>query len=371
MMKRLTPLFRYFDQWAEEEYRLPFGSLALFRISYALYVLLIIGVPPFRWIGGKPDLFFDPPIYSVPYLFDGFPDPLFFWVLDLLIVLLFVFLLFGFKTRWTSWLLSLALFTGFSWSYAYGKINHDTLLISLVPLVMGFSDWGDYLSLDSRHASSKRERYWPVAMLALLLGFAMFSAGLPKLLSGWLVPSTHAVQGYTMRQYYDFFATSMLTPFMLTFDHPVFWELLDYGAVFLEIGFLLAVVRQPVFRFFVMLVVVFHLANCMMLNIEFSRNTTLYLLFIDWRPIMHRFYHKSWDKRIAQYLTIPSMAVVGVVLLIYYGIGLLAPFHLLLLPFGWDELTRDTIVIGLTTVFFTVNFVQSLLRNRASTVIHQ
>ena len=357
-----TPLTRQFSRWIQEEYRLPTGALGVFRIIYALYVLVIIGVPPFRWIGGKPDMFFNPPTYSMVYLFDGFPGPLFFWGLDVVVILMFVFVLFGYKTPWASWLLALGLFTGFSWSYAYGKINHDTLLIALVPLVMGFSGWGNRFSVDAHNGSSPgRERYWPITLLALLFGFAMFSAGLPKLLSGWLSPTTRAVQGYVIRQHYDYFADQMLTPFMLTFRNDFFWELMDYGAVFLEVGFLFAVARQTAFRFFIVIVMLFHLANCLIFNIEFSRNITLYLLFIDWRPIMQRFYQGTWDQYVQRYFTFRTFIIASIVSVAYYLTLYLSPVHLLLALPGWDELTRDTIVIGLLTVFFVVNFARSLL----------
>ena len=344
-----------------EEYRLPARALSLFRILYASFVLFIIGVPPFRWIGGKPDIFFRPPTYSIVNLFDGFPGPAFFWGLDVVVTLLFVFLLFGYKTRWTSWLLALGLFTGFSWSYAYGKINHDTLLMALVPMVMGFSHWGAHYAVDRQRSSAPvREQYWPVALLALLLGFAMFSAGMPKLLSGWLNPTTHAVRGYTIRQHYDFFADQLLTPVMMHYDHSFFWELLDYSAVLFEVGFLLAVARQPLFRFFVLLTVIFHGANCLMLNIDFSRNIALYLLFIDWRPVMQRFHRSAWPMYLEQYVSFRYLGVASVVFLVYYLVGLPPAFRGLTLLLGLDALTSGALLVGLACVFFMLNFLKSI-----------
>lgn len=360
------PIFRTlvgrFDHWVFEEYRVPPRALSLFRIVYATFVLLLVGVPPFRWIGGKPDFFFDPQQYGfVNLFFDSFPGGYFFWGLDVLVTLLFVFLLFGFRTRGVSWLLALVLFTGFSWSYAYGKINHDTLLMALVPLVMGFSGWGSHYSIDQRRSSTPgQERYWPVALLALLLGFGMFSAGIPKLLSGWLDPTTQAVQGYTIRQHYDFFADQLLTPVMMHYENPFFWELLDYSAVLFEVGFLLAVARQPLFRGFVMLAVVFHLGNSLMLNIDFSRNIALYLLFIDWRPLVGRF-----EQRIgpvgAKYLNVRMLILVSVLFLAYYLVAWLSPFQALIGLLGASSLTSGVLLTGLASVFFVVNFLTGQL----------
>ena len=349
------------DHWIFEEYRVPPRALSLFRIVYATFVLLFIGVPPFRWIGGKPDIFFDPQQYGfVNLFFDGFPGVYFFWGLDVLVTLLFVFLLFGFRTRGVSWLLALGLFTGFSWSYAYGKINHDTLLMALVPLVMGFSGWGAYYSVDQRRSATPgRERYWPVALLALLLGFGMFSAGMPKLLSGWLDPTTQAVRGYTIRQHYDFFADQLLTPIMMHYENPLFWELLDYSAVLFEVGFLLAAARQPLFRFFVMLAVVFHLANSLMLNIDFSRNIALYLLFIDWRPLAGRF-EKKIGTHGNQHFSVRTLSLASGLFLTYYLIAWASPFQVLTGLLGADSLTSGVLLTGLASVFFVVNFLNSL-----------
>ena len=370
------------DHWIFEEYRVPPRALSVFRIAYSAFVLLIIGVPPFRWIGGKPDIFFDPPLFSVVALFDGFLAPSFFWGLDIVVTLLFVCLLFGFRTRWTSCLLAIGLFAGFSWSYAYGKINHDTLLMALVPLAMSFSGWGAYFSLDQirRHPdrstaespsevspsgvppsevppSERLEQYWPIALLALLLGFGMFSAGVPKLLSGWLDPATHAVQGYAVRQHYDFFADQLLTPFMIHYDQPWFWEALDFSAVLFEVGFLLAVAKRSVFRFFIVLAVVFHLANCLMLNIGFSRNIALYLLFIDWRPVMRWI---DQDTRWQKYISFRSLALAGIVFLGYYLVGLPPLFRGATLLFGVDSLTSEVLLTGLAAVFFGLNYWNSL-----------
>lgn len=348
------------DHWIFEEYQVPPGALSLYRIIYAAFVLLVVGSPPFRWISNKPDIFFNPPTYSITNLFEGFPSVYFFWGLEVVIIILLVFLLFGFQTRWTSLLLALGLFTGFGWSYAYGKINHDTLLMALVPLVMGFSHWGAHFSLDQRNRTAPgRERAWPVALLALLLGFAMFTAGVPKLLSGWLDPATQAVQGHTIRQHYDFFADQFMTPWLITFDNPLFWEVLDYSAVLFEVGFLLAVVRQPLFRLFVALVVIFHLANCFMLNIDFSRNIALYLLFVYWPPLLKNFDRRVWPA-IKNFVSGRFLVFSSVFFLLYYLLEVPPAFRAITLLLGWDSLTSGALIVTFACVFFGINYAKSL-----------
>jgi hypothetical protein len=349
---------------------MPPGALGLYRIAYAALVLLVLGVPPFRWISQKPDIFFNPPIYSIANLFDGFPPTYFFVGLEATVVVSLTFLLFGFKTRWASWLLALGLFTGFGWSYAYGKINHDTLLMALVPLVMGFSNWGAHFSIDQRQgAAPERERAWPVAVLALLLGFAMFTAGVPKLLSGWLDLTTQAVHGHTIRQHYDFYADQLLTPRLMSFDQPVFWEILDYSAVLFEIGFLLAVFRLPVFRLFVTLAVLFHLANCFMLNIDFSRNIAFYLLFIHWSPLLKRFRH-SWPS-VQPLVRVRFLIVGSIFFLVYYLLEVPPVFRAITLLLGWDNLASGALLVALAVIFFSVNYLNSLATRSAANNLPQ
>ncbi len=274
------------NQFIFEEYRLPPGGVSFLRIVYASFVLFVTGVPQFRWISDRPDFFFNPPQYSLAAWFTTLPGEAFFISLDVLLIVCLVFLLFGFYTRWVSLLTGVLMLVGFSFYYSFGKINHDALLMLYVPFVMSLSNWGSYFSLDAQRAnrsSIPKEQHWPLAFLALLLGFAMFSAGIPKLISGWLSTSTHAVKGFVVMFNYDnAFPERFLQPWLLEIDNWLFWEPLDYSAVFFEIGFLVAVLKRKVFRGFITFAVVFHTANILFFSISFVNNLALYLLFMNW-----------------------------------------------------------------------------------------
>ena len=97
----LKNLTKWFDHFIHEEYRISQEGLALFRISYAAFFLLF-GLPSFTWITQNPDIFFNPPKYSLASLFLGFPPPSFLIGLDLLLVTCFIFLFFGYKTKLVS-----------------------------------------------------------------------------------------------------------------------------------------------------------------------------------------------------------------------------------------------------------------------------
>lgn len=75
----------------------------------------------------------------------------------------------------------------------FGKIHHSTTLPAALALVIAFSRCGDALSLDARRsgrASEPSPEYgWPLQLGRLVFGLFMFSAGLSKLLEGWLPPN--------------------------------------------------------------------------------------------------------------------------------------------------------------------------------------
>ena len=358
-----SSLIQRLDTWIADEYRLPAGALGAFRILYAGYILFVVGAPEFRWIAQHPALFFDPPPYSFANLFHQFPGHYFFLIIDLLVVVLLVFLLFGFRTRLTSMSLATVMLIGFSFYHSFGKINHDTLLMVITSLLMAFSGWGSRYAIDQsspRHHASG-ENYWPVATLAVILSFAMFSAGFPKLVedgslrNGWLSLSTQAVKGYAIVYQHDDLAGNYLAPIFLEYAGDFLWETLDWVAVVFEIGFLFAVVRRPWFRFFVLVAVLFHFMNGLLLSISFVNNITLYLLFIYWLPVL------AWFERLpTRLIRRPVMIAAVVGLTAAYGFHLPVNLTALLLAFGADDLSASLLLMGLACGFFSYNYFCSL-----------
>ncbi len=281
----------------------------------------------------------------------------------MLVVVLLVFLLFGFRTRLTSILLATVMVIGFSFYHSFGKINHDTLLMVITPLLMAFSGWGSYYAVDqsSPRPRASRENYWPVATLALILGFAMFSAGFPKLIedgsfrNGWLSLSTQAVKGYAIMYQHDDLAGNYLAPLFLEHAGDFVWETLDWVAVIFEIGFLFAVVRRPWFRFFVLVAVLFHFMNGLLLSISFVNNIALYLLFIYWPPVL------AWFEKLPTGFLRPSVMIAATVILtIAYSFYLPVNFTALLLVLGLDDLSASLLLMGLACGFFGYNYFCSL-----------
>ena len=276
---------RAYDHWIQDEYRQPLQGLALYRILYVLLTLVFKGTPSYLWLATMPNYLYNPPLFSLGTLFPGFPIYGICLALTIGIAILYIFLLFGFRTRTVGLTLFGLLLIGNSFSFGFGKISHDELFALLLPLIMSFSGWGEHYSLDA--APERRQAAgWPMTLLALLLGFAMFTAGVPKFQSGWLDPSSSAVQWYLVRRYYGLDRQDYLAPLFAQWHNPFFWEALDYGAVLFELLFLFAIVRRHWFQRLLALAVGFHLANLLLLNISFTANLLIYLLFIEWQPII-------------------------------------------------------------------------------------
>src|SRR5450432_475017 len=145
-------LLRNIDRWLFEEYRTNLEDLAIFRILFACYVL--IGTQPIGlWMHDLPQASFSPPL-SLAAFFQDYPP---YWVMFGLNVatIFFTFaLLIGWRTVYTSLGVCIGAVLTQSFCYADGKIDHD-ILIAIVPLMLAWSGWGDYHSVDAAHAERK------------------------------------------------------------------------------------------------------------------------------------------------------------------------------------------------------------------------
>ena len=276
------------DNWIFHGFTLSPESLALYRICFAAYSLLF-GIPSFVWIDANPDVFYDPPP-SLAALFSGFPSYAILQAFSTFVCLLFILLLFGYKTRMVSVLLTLTLIVANSFTYSFGKIDHDIIPV-VTPSVMSFSGWGACLSLDALqkrvHRDPAPSRNWPVALMALIVTFGFLSAGLPKALK-WIDfdVSTHGVRSWVIAAFFTEARQDFLVPVFVRISDPYFWELLDIVAVAFELGFLVVLPFPKLFRLYIGLAVLFHFNNHLMLNIPFAEYMIVYLLFLNWEPLV-------------------------------------------------------------------------------------
>ncbi len=271
-----------FNRWIFDSYRISPENLGLFRIIYALYFLFINGLPKFEWIAAYPNALFTPPI-GIARFFPGFPPELVLNAFGYIIALLFIFLLFGYKTRFVSLAITCVAVLAKSFDYSLGKICHD-LLPWMIPFVMSFSNWGAAYSIDAKKGLANKEvASWPITWMSIILGFAMFTAGYPKMMGGWMMLDSLAVKNYLLSQYFVHENTQLLASFFVNIESPIVWEFFDWAPIIFEIGFLAAIIRPSIFRAFTIIALTFHLMNMLILNIGFEMFAILYLLF--WAPL--------------------------------------------------------------------------------------
>jgi len=277
---------RWIDLWIFASYDVRLIDLAVYRILYASYVLLTC-LPVAMWLPHAPRAFFSPPL-SLAALFSTFPPA---WLLVTLNVLLAFFLsllLIGWYTRVASVATSLALLVLESWAYSLGKIDHDILLV-ITPLVLACSGWGDAVSLDAlqrpvRDRNTPRGS-WPLALLALLIGSAMFIAGWIKVSSGWLAASTRSTYGHLLYNFFVMGRSTWLAERSLGIDSFWLWKSADWFTVVLELGFICAMFRKQTMRIFIALACLFHCGVWLLFNIVFAPNVIVYGAFVSYADV--------------------------------------------------------------------------------------
>ncbi len=320
------------NAWVKTAFYLNNKELSIFRILYCSLTIFIIGIPNYSWLGNHPAIIFNPPKYSIAALFHDFPSAFFFELLSLALVICFILLLFGLYTKTVSLLLSFLMLFGQSFMFSFGKIDHNILFV-LLPMLLAFSGWGNYYSIDNIRKKHLPSGTWLITIVALTVGFAMFTAGVPKYLHGWLDVSTQATQGYFIKKYYSIAEPALIAPLLIKIKSAVFWESLDYLAVIFELFFLVAVFKPGVFRFFIFLALWFHFINGVMINVFFVSNYLVYLLFLPrsfYRSLQRFLDNGSWSNQF-NYINLFIALILGLVF--YFCIVFNFPFgDLIMLP---------------------------------------
>lgn len=242
-------------------------DLARLRAVYALYGLVTL--PSFAWVADFPSNAFAPPL-GVMQLFGGFPPEWVLHVMEAAVAACFLALLAGYRVVWASWVATCIMLVGFGFTYSLGKIDHNILFV-LTPAVLAMAGWSG-----RGEANAVVLRLW-----AFVIGLGLLGAGLPKVVAGWLDPTTQAVR-------------SSLVVFAKVSDRsgpagdvalrasssPLLWEPLDVTAVVLECGLVLAVLSWLWFRRLLAVLCLFHLAVWMLFGISYASNLVAYAAFV-------------------------------------------------------------------------------------------
>ncbi len=341
------------------------------RIILSLFLLFFLipgeGLDHFLFLSNLPSDFYAAPPGPM-MLMDQFPSLTSLIILYSTCVISVILMLIGYRTKTFSITAGITILLLQGVIFSIGKINHE-ILIATVPIIMAFSNWGAAFSVDSRRDdNSIKVESWPLTFIAVLIGFMMFTAGFPKILGGWLDFSTQATEGHLLNQYYVRGRQDLLAGVAVNFQSTFFWELLDWGTVIFEIGFLIALFKRQWFKFFLAMAVLFHFSTMMTLNIAFLPNFLAYSIFLNWDKILsgwYWWYHKltgSSGEDSGQ----RSVFVLGIILILLFGtlkmISLLDVFF-----FQSDLKFYEVVIVGLAAVYVVYLGIDKLM-NRVKNV---
>jgi hypothetical protein len=240
------------------------------RIVAGLFIL-IAGIPDVRWVSDMPPGMFTPPL-GVMSFFASLPDHTFTTALLWCTYLVAALFVSGLWPRVTSVALTVLLALCFGLESSFGKINHTTPYL-LLPITMA---WGVH---SARTLSA----------FALVLGWMYFTAAVPKILGGWLDPSTHASYGYTVETLRVHGTEGLLTAWAVAHVPGWAWEVLDVSTILWEATFLWAAFSTRRMILWMCAATFFHTGVWLVLNIPATGYVAcyaaLYLAFTSQRTV--------------------------------------------------------------------------------------
>jgi len=283
----LNFLLEAFDHWLFDEYEYSFEDLGIYRVLFAVYVLLV-GFPSALWVRDAPPVSFSPPLGLMAF-FTNYPPN---WSIVALNAVAFGFtalLLVGLHTPLTSIGTGLSFIAVRSICFADGKIDHD-ILLGLAPLVLAGSGWGNVLSFDALRGRPVRlapraSQPWLLAVLALLIGLCILSAGLAKLRGGWLHLETHATVWHLLPNYYLVGRAQPLAKWALGHFPGALWEAMDWSTTIWECTVVLSVMRRRAFLTACCVGCLFHFGVWQLFDIAFGSNVVVYAAFVPWKRV--------------------------------------------------------------------------------------
>jgi hypothetical protein len=271
------------DHWMFEEYAPATGGLPLYRITFAL-LLLVFFIPAPTVFATLPASFYSPQIGPAA-LFSAFPPPWFCEAVNFLMVLGAVALLFGYRVRAASLGIAVLFVVLRSFNYAIGKVDGD-VLVPVALFCLAWSAWGGRYSMDAvRVGVTPRRAYpaWPVCLLAMIVGLCFLTAFYSKAKSGWLDWRLETCHGQLLLNYIGAERPCRLADEMFTIHSHLFWKSLDYSTVMLEGAFILCVPRLLAMRFIMASACLFHAGIFFSMDIFFASNLIVYLCLLDER----------------------------------------------------------------------------------------
>ena len=276
-------VYKSFLKWADrciiQSYPGDGYDLALTRIVFCAF-LLSRGLPDYTSLAQKYPVFYSPP----PGLASLTPmsyDPVLWQIWSYVVGALLIMMAVGLFTKVSSVLFSIISVLAIAKLYSFGKIDHG-LFAYLTPLLLGLAGWGNKWSLDSLlfNTTGQKIKRWLVAYLALCLGTAFVTAGLPKIVGGWLNPNILMTKGFIVRKLYLESIDSTLSQWLIAHDVNWLFKLFDYGTVAFEMAFIFLIFSRKYAPWILFVTCSFHIGVQLTMGIVFTGHMMSYLPFI-------------------------------------------------------------------------------------------
>jgi len=307
-------------------YNPSYEFLAFYRIFFSLY-LLWMGISNTKWVSLIPNSAMHPPI-SILSFTDIVPPGWFFIGCYYSMYLCLLLILIGLKPRiFAVFYIILYMLTS-NYAFSFGKIDH-TFVYALPIIIMAFSPWNTMYSFfpEPRRETDELSKSWPMFLLSMLLGFGIFTAGLAKILGGWLNTDIQSTQVFFYQYRYGVGWGDLMSDTYDKINSQFFWEFLDYSTVLFESIFILAFLKPKFFRFMILLTLFFHLNVLLMFNISFTYAIGFYALFIPSQLVPLSF--KTKVKNLLQRASQPRFK--------FFGIGFVILYMLLVVIFDFNS----------------------------------
>lgn len=266
------------DRWLEGWPAVTAEGLGAFRILYATSILLFVH-PTRLWVSELPASWWAPPPGPMALL-SGPPPAEVVIAGHLVFGVLAGALAIGYRTGSVSVALSVLWLFLDGVAYSWGKIDHGSFLIAVIPLALAVAGWGATFSVDATVGRGvRRVRRWPITAFAALVAFSVATSAIPKILGGWLNLDTAATRSHLLRNHLVHGRDALLAPYATDLPLGAPWPLLDITVIAVELCLVLLLFHRSAFRAGIALLIAFHTGVALTMNISFTTSLWFYAVF--------------------------------------------------------------------------------------------
>lgn len=327
-------------------------DLSAYRKIFIL-VYMIIFLPNALWIADMPNALFYPPKYSLAAYFNGFPHYFLFITLHIIVLICLLFVGLDKFKKLAGSIGFFAIIIIANFKYSLGKIDH-LLLLPLAWLSFSLSNWKHYASSDKGILPIPGE-----TLLAIFIAFGMFTAGFQKSFN-W-IDFDLDYSGF-LAWYYPGYLTSGRTYFLASIvpNLPeLIIESLDYVAIIFELTpfIILLLGKRGWWKFWILIACFFHMANLLLMNIQFHYHILVYIPFLLPTRVVN-YFNSLPENDYKRALIAISITQAG---FLVFAQRPIVPYFIQSLP---SQLTLSLILWLVTFAAAIIGFVEFIKRNK-------